>query len=182
MRDLETGLQKQMLQQQQTEEEEGSEESSSTQQEDGQQSISSSIVTQHQSLLRNKRCVLAYHYERMKRVRKLRWGSGAVQNFPSFIKQNMSEDEVKYLNEYDEILRQYSDDIGFDLFSDVTPPKDVFVEVRVIKEDTENSEGIMTLESGVITLKKNDTLYLRRVDAEMLIQRGLVEQVIKQVK
>ncbi|MNF07419.1 hypothetical protein D3C80_2075960 [compost metagenome] len=66
-----------------------------------------------------------------------------------------------------------------DLFSDVTPPKDVFVEVKVIKDDEENSEGVMTMESGVVKLQKHQRLFLRRVDAEMLMQKGLVEHVSK---
>jgi GINS complex subunit 1 len=144
---------------------------------DENNSTSAAVIIEHQSLLRNKRIVLAYHYERMKRIRKLRWGSGAVQNMPNFIVQNMSDEEKDYLNKYDETLRNYTDDLGIDLFSDVTPPKDIFVQVKVIKEDPENTEGIYTMDSGVIKLQKNDLLFLRRTDAELFIQRGLVEQL-----
>jgi GINS complex subunit 1 len=174
MRDLEAGLSKSLLHQQEQQEK-------GLSQEQDENSISSGIVIQHQSFLRNKRCVMAYYYERMKRMRKLRWGSGAVQNIPRFIQENMSENEIEYMHKYDELLREYMDGIGFDLFADVTPPKDIFVEVKVIKDDEAISEGIVTLESGVIKLEKNQRLFLRRIDADMLIQKGLVEHVVRQI-
>lgn len=55
---------------------------------------------------------------------------------------------------------------------DQQPPKDLFVEVRVLRDCGE----IMT-ENGLVNLEANSTHFLRRVDVEQLIRQGLLEQI-----
>lgn len=52
------------------------------------------------------------------------------------------------------------------------PPKDLYVEVRVLRDCGE----IMT-ENGLVNLEANSTHFLRRVDVEQLIRQGLLEQI-----
>ena len=52
------------------------------------------------------------------------------------------------------------------------PPKDLYVEVRVLKGCGE----IMT-ENGVVNLEVNSTHFLRRADVEHLIRQGLLQQL-----
>lgn len=55
---------------------------------------------------------------------------------------------------------------------DSKPPKDLFVEVRVLRDCGE----VMT-ENGAVNLEANSTHFLRRVDVEQLIRQGLLEQI-----
>lgn len=60
----------------------------------------------------------------------------------------------------------------FFFLQDSKPPKDLYVEVRVLRDCGE----IMT-ESGIVNLEANSTHFLRRVDVEQLIRQGLLEQI-----
>lgn len=54
---------------------------------------------------------------------------------------------------------------------DLKPPKDLFVEVRVLKD-----YGEIVTDKGTVNLKKNTVHYLRRTDVELLIRQGVLEQ------
>ena len=61
-----------------------------------------------------------------------------------------------------------------DLTIDLTPPKELFIEVRVKKD-----MGMVILpESGEINLQKNTTHLLKRTEVDNFIKQGIVEQVI----
>lgn len=55
---------------------------------------------------------------------------------------------------------------------DLKPPKDLYVEVRVLRDCGE----VMT-ESGLVNLEAHSQHFLRRVDVEQLIRQGLLEQI-----
>ena len=61
-----------------------------------------------------------------------------------------------------------------DLTLDQTPPKDLFVEIRV-KKDLGEFE---LAESGTVNLQKNTTHLLRRSEVEHLIQQGVVSECL----
>jgi GINS complex subunit 1 len=61
----------------------------------------------------------------------------------------------------------------FLLKQDVSPPKELMVEIRVLQ-----SCGEILTESGPVNLERNTTHYLRRSDIEPFIRKGLVEQVV----
>eukprot|EP01098_Paradermamoeba_levis_P012887 TRINITY_DN5741_c0_g1_i1.p1 TRINITY_DN5741_c0_g1~~TRINITY_DN5741_c0_g1_i1.p1 ORF type:complete len:209 (-),score=47.72 TRINITY_DN5741_c0_g1_i1:105-686(-) len=133
----------------------------------------SSLLIQHSAILRNKRVVLAYLNERLKKVKQLRWELGSFL-IPAEVKQNLSSLEFQFLVDYDKMLNSYSADIGFDLSGDLDhPPKDLFIEVRALTDVGE----IMT-ENGVLNLQKNSTYFLRRNDVEHHIRLGLLEHVV----
>ena len=54
---------------------------------------------------------------------------------------------------------------------DQKPPKDLFIEVRVLKE-----LGTIMTEAGAVALEKNTVHYLPRADVELLIRQGAVAQ------
>lgn len=62
--------------------------------------------------------------------------------------------------------------MDLDLTSDLQPPKDLYLEVRVLKDIRE-----LYTESGPINLELNSTHYLRRSDVEHLIRQGHLMQV-----
>jgi hypothetical protein len=51
------------------------------------------MMIQYEAILRNKRCVLAYLMERVKRLQLLRWDVGAV--LPPELKESLSLQEVR---------------------------------------------------------------------------------------
>lgn len=128
-------------------------------------------VTVHlEAVRRNKRCGVAYVHERARRIETARWEVGRV--FPNGMRERMSASEQEYNSAYSNILEQYQRSIGFDLTTDVSPPKELMVEIRVLQ-----SCGEIYTDSGAVNLERNTTHYLRRSDIEPYIRKGFVEQV-----
>ena len=132
------------------------------------------LLIRHQSILRNKQCLLAYVNERMRRIKGLRWTIGA--KLPEHIEANMSPSERQFFSDYDANLRQYIGDISvetdLDLTVDMLPPKDPWIEVRVLEDA---GREIATEHSGVRNFRKNTMHFLDRRDAEPLINQGILE-------
>lgn len=115
---------------------------------------------------------------------------------------SLCQREVQFFQSYDQLLTDYMTDFEIDLsavrstltsclcgmacdlyahmklavalvfLQDSKPPKDLYVEVRVLRDCGE----IMT-ESGIVNLEANSTHFLRRVDVEQFIRQGLLEQI-----
>ncbi|XP_070803986.1 DNA replication complex GINS protein PSF1 isoform X2 [Pituophis catenifer annectens] len=66
----------------------------------GHSELITTIKFRHCSLLRNRRCVVAYLYDRLLRLRALRWEYGSV--LPNAVRFHMSADEVRCLKDYGE--------------------------------------------------------------------------------
>ena len=134
-----------------------------------------------QNWQRNIRCVLAYLNTRLSRVERMAWESG--KHLPDHILEKLSESEASYFKTYVDNLDGYnkaicnmlgSDSNNIDLTVDLNPPKDLFVEVRVNKD-----VGTITLpESGEVQLQKNSTYLLKRSEADNLIKRGIMSEVV----
>jgi GINS complex subunit 1 len=124
----------------------------------------------HQATIkRNKRCALTYVDNRAATIKKLRWDLGPL--FPSDIQTNLSHREASFLADYDKLLTDYNKATGVDVTADLVPPKDLLIQVRVLKDCGE----IMT-ETGAITLEKGTTHSLRRRDIEQLVRQGYLEE------
>uniref|UniRef100_A0A8C0ZDW9 DNA replication complex GINS protein PSF1 n=1 Tax=Cyanistes caeruleus TaxID=156563 RepID=A0A8C0ZDW9_CYACU len=111
------------------------------------------IRFRHCCLLRNQRCLLAYLYDRLLRIRALRWEYGSV--LPNTIQFHMSAEEVEWFNQYKKSLATYMRSVGgeegLDLTQDIKPPKSLYIEVRCLKD-----HGEFEIEDGTtILLKKN---------------------------
>ncbi|KUF78288.1 DNA replication complex GINS protein PSF1 [Phytophthora nicotianae] len=149
--------------------------------------VACGLVVNHQCLLRNKRCLIAYVYEtlipqlkhhRMEKIKALRWETGTI--IPAQLAQNLCQREVQFFNQYDQLLTDYMAEFELDLSAciarvtsqDMKPPKDLYVEVRVLRDCGE----VMT-ESGLVNLEAHSQHFLRRVDVEQLIRQGLLEQI-----
>ena len=96
-----------------------------------------------------------------------------IHKHPSDRRAKLSSSEIEAFNEYEKALTTYMAAIDLDLLSDMTPPKDLFLRVRVLQDCGQ----IFTESGNQISLEKNTTHYLRRVDVEQLIRQGLVEQI-----
>ncbi|KAL1117912.1 hypothetical protein AAG570_004225 [Ranatra chinensis] len=127
------------------------------------------------ALERNKRCLLAYQWNRMERLRKMRWEFGSI--LPPDIKSNLSDAEVGWFNKYSKCLATYMKSIGgqngLNITQDMKPPKDLYIEVRCLTD-----YGKLELEDGeVIVLYKNSQHLMPRSHCEHLIRQGILEQV-----
>ncbi|XP_066583325.1 DNA replication complex GINS protein PSF1-like [Prorops nasuta] len=133
----------------------------------------SSVRFRHTALLRNKRCVLAYLYNRMKRLRQMRWEIGSI--LPPEISTNLLSSEIQWFNNYNKILATYmrsiGDNHGLNLTANMTPPKSLYIEVKCLSDF-----GKLEIENGqTITLKKNTYHLLPRAMCEPLIRQGILE-------
>lgn len=124
-----------------------------------------------EAVRRNKRCGVAYIHERARRIETARWEVGRV--FPSGMSDRLSAAEQEYNSAYSTMLEQYQKSIGFDLTTDINPPKELMVEIRVLQ-----SCGEIYTDSGAVNLERNTTHYLRRSDIEPYIRKGFVEQIL----
>lgn len=134
------------------------------------------VTFRHAAINRNKRCLLAYLYNRLQAIKKLRWDYGPV--LPDEVKENLCEAEIKWYNNYSNILGSYmrsiSDGIGINLTEYQTPPKSLYVEVRCL-----NDYGKFELENGeVVMLRINSQHYLPRNEVDQLIRQGILEHIV----
>ena len=142
----------------------------------GETGLFSGVQLRHSALERNKRCVLAYLYNRLFQIKKMRWEFGSV--LPAEIKYNLCEQEVQWFNRYNKMLANYmrsiGDSDGLDLTQDINPPKTLYVEVRCLVDHSE----FETQDGTVIVLKKNSQHFLLRSECEHLIRQGILEHIV----
>lgn len=127
------------------------------------------ILVHDSSVLRNKRCVMAFLHHRFRKIKQLRWQLGAV--LPEELETKLSPSEKEAFKSYSDKLAAYMGAIGMDLTVDVRPPKDPYIEVRVLEPT-----GPLLVDDKVVHLTPNSVHLLKRVDAEPLILQGFLEQ------
>jgi GINS complex subunit 1 len=129
---------------------------------------------------RNMRCALAYMGTRLDRLHRVAWESGKAM--PDHIAEKITPAESNYYKEYLSLLDEYGKSCAannesstvVDLTVDLTPPKELFIEVRIKKD----YGSIMLPESGEVLLHKNTTHLLRRSEVDHLIKQGIVAEVL----
>lgn len=130
------------------------------------------------AILRNKRCLLAYHQHRMNYLKDLYWNLGGalppILSNPQ-IRANLAPHEVEFLREYNAMVVDFRADFTDEL--DITsgieaPPKDIHVLVRVVKDC-----GVIQTEVGTIDFQKGQRFMVRKSDIEHLIIQGYLEEV-----
>jgi len=131
------------------------------------------ILVRHEALMRNKRCLLAYHNERLERLKKLRWDFGTV--LPDSITKCLSPSEMEWFNKYSQNLSSYMSSLamgrGLDLTRHRRPPWKLYVQVRVLKE-----LGQYELDDGLkVYFSKGSTHFLPLSSVENLIHQGVLE-------
>ncbi len=139
---------------------------------DGEQGLFSGIQLRHACLERNQRCLLAYVYNRLTKIRDYRWEVGSV--LPPDFKLCLCEQEVQWFNSYNRSLASYMRRIGgIDLTQYMQPPKSTYIEVRCVRDGGE----LETEDGTVIRLKPDSQHYLPRAQCEHLIQQGILEHI-----
>ncbi|PIA12929.1 GINS complex, Psf1 component [Coemansia reversa NRRL 1564] len=129
---------------------------------------------------RNKRCLLAYHHRRMEFLRSLLWSIHLAPSLvPPTLSQRLSPEEQNFSREYARLNSAYRDAVEDQLCPNDSldwtangelPPRDMFIEVRVVRDC-----GEIVTESGVVNLHVGTQHYLRRSDIEHLLTIGYLE-------
>ncbi|EEB05850.1 GINS complex subunit Psf1 [Schizosaccharomyces japonicus yFS275] len=129
-------------------------------------SEAASLLMLHATNLHNKRCLMAYHNLRLGRIRQYCWDGG--KKMEASLKTALSPTEREYLSRYSELLAAYKGPwTDVDLTGSTVPPKDLFIDVRVLED-----VGEIETEYGTINLTKNSQLHVRTTDVERLIRQG----------
>lgn len=141
-----------------------------------------SLMVNHLSMRRNKRCLLAYHRTRTDKLEEMIWnGQDVLAARPaaasstsgpgSDATSSLSAEEEQYVHQYSELLAQYKGQwTDIDLTGSLEPPQDIFVDVRVLRD-----AGEIQTEYGSLNLTKNSQFFVRKGDVESLIQQGYVQ-------
>ena len=109
-----------------------------------------SLLVDHLCMRRNKRCLLAYHRIRTDKMEELCWNgydvSGQAQGRSEVDTSDasgmnselggssLSPEEKEYMRKYGDLLAAFSGQWSdVDLTGSLTPPRDLFIDVRVLK-------------------------------------------------
>lgn len=118
--------------------------------------VSCSLLVNHVCMRRDKRCLLAYHRVRSDRLEEMCWNGQDVldqtqsqlqhgQNTTSGTRSgsgadpshqtSLSPEEEEYIRQYGDMLAAYKGQwTDIDLTGSIKPPKDLFIDVRVLKD------------------------------------------------
>ncbi|WEW55752.1 DNA replication protein psf1 [Emydomyces testavorans] len=146
------------------------------------------LLVNHLCMRRNKRCLLAYHRVRAEKVEELCWKGWDVVEYRQERRQqqqlggngsgsgsgnSLSSEEEDYLRRYGDMLLGYKGQwTDVDLTGSLEPPRDLFIDVRVLKD-----AGEIQTEYGSINLTKNSQFYVRLGDVEKLIAQGYLQRL-----
>lgn len=158
------------------------------------------LLVDHLSMRRNKRCLLAYHRVRIEKLETMAWegrdlhdtntnaaqsdgaqqptttskdNSGSGPAAGSATQNSLSPEEESFFHQYTDLLSQFKGQwTDIDLTGALVPPRDLFIDVRVLKD-----AGEIQTEYGAINLTKNSQFYVRQGDVEKLIQMGFLQRL-----
>jgi GINS complex subunit 1 len=135
------------------------------------------ILIHHLCMRRNRRCLLAYQRLRADKIDEMVWNGNEIKGV-------LSPEEEEYVRGYGLLVAglkgRWTD---VELGGSLEPPRDLYVEVRVLKDagEIQTEYGyvrcILSLIIRVITLTKNSQLYVRQADVERLIQQGYLQRI-----
>lgn len=128
-----------------------------------------SILLQNAAVLRNKRCLLAYHVARVSMMEEAYWNSTVGE-----ISDKLCPAETAFLDDFGKLVQSYTKQCGLsrdDLRAHSMPPlPDDRVQVRVLQE-----LGSIVLDSGAsVNLTAGSTHYLLWSDVEEYVRDGVV--------
>lgn len=151
------------------------------------QATACALLVDHLAMKRNKRCLLAYHRVRAEKLEAMCWegkdlidqqhhqqgqaGSGDTNGTGN--QSSLSPEEEEYFRQYNDLLSSYKGQwTDIDLTGSLEPPRDLFIDVRVLKD-----AGEIQTEYGAINLTKNSQFYVRHGDVERLIAQGFLQRL-----
>ena len=106
-----------------------------------------SVLVDHLCMRRNKRCLLAYHRVRADRLEELCWNGQDVLDAGQHsaasngvgseagTTTSLSPEEEEHVRRYSDMLSAYKGQwTDIDLTGSLEPPRDLFIDVRVLKD------------------------------------------------
>ena len=116
--------------------------------------VACALLVDHLSMRRNKRCLLAYHRVRTDKLEEMCWkGIDVLEQLPPTEDKerddafpgnsqgggggsnSLSPEEEEYFRQYSEMLATYKGQwTDIDLTGSLEPPRDLFIDVRVLKD------------------------------------------------
>ncbi|SCV03427.1 LAMI_0H08064g1_1 [Lachancea mirantina] len=128
---------------------------------------------------RNKRGLLAYQKLRSDTLDAMAWNKHGLDSVTALAAgegadASLSHQEEEYLKDYTQIIADMKSGefTDIDLSGSLTPPSDVFIDVRVLKD-----AGEIQTEYGVFNLIKDSQFFARQADVERLIQQGFLQRL-----
>lgn len=142
------------------------------------------VLVNHLSMRRNKRCLLAYHRVRSDKLEEMCWGgTDVLEQEPQLHQQqgqqgtgatsagissdagnqsSLSPEEEEYFRQYGDLLASYKGRwTDIDLTGSLEPPKDLFIDVRVLKDagEIQTEYGyVVSFLFIVFDIKKRNTI------------------------
>jgi GINS complex subunit 1 len=106
------------------------------------------LLVEHMCMRRDKRCLLAYHRARCNRIEEDIWaGKEVLATGDEEVEGGLSPEEEEYARQYGELLAAYKGKwTDIDLTGSLEPPRELFVDVRVLKD-----AGEIQTEYGYVT-------------------------------
>lgn len=115
------------------------------------QATACTLLVNHLSMRRNKRCLLAYHRTRTDKLEELVWNgsdvldlagqqaaagtNGARAAADAGASSSLSPQEEDYFRQYGDLLAAYKGQwTDIDVTGSLEPPRDLFIDVRVLKD------------------------------------------------
>ena len=115
-----------------------------------EQATACTLLVNHLAIRRNKRCLLAYHRTRTDKLEELVWNgsdildlagqpapgaNGAAGADTANASSSLSPQEEDYVRQYSDLLAAYKGQwTDIDLTGSLEPPRDLFIDVRVLKD------------------------------------------------
>lgn len=91
------------------------------------------MLVMHLSMFRNKRCLMAYTKLRADNLARMAWNE--VDYLDPVNTYNLAPSEQEYLKQYSELVVDYKGIwTDVDLTGTLEPPRDLFIDVRVLKD------------------------------------------------
>lgn len=150
------------------------------------------LLIDYQSIRWNKRCLLAYWMTRLSRIEGLVWqgvdptipadgtssptpqtGDGSSRTLEGSRSHALIPEEISFAQAYDDLLLNHSSKFSdIDLRGTLEPPRDLFIDVRVLKD-----AGTVETEYGSLRLAKNSQFFVREGDVTGLLRAGYLQKL-----
>lgn len=135
--------------------------------------VASATIVLDNCFAHNRRCLMAYTHNRLKRIREFYRQYGYTTKIDSVLLLDcMAEHEREYLDDYARLITDYNMAVGVDIGSHLHPPRDYFVRVKALRD-----HGEISTATGSVRLVKDNVYVMREADADPLITERVVRVV-----
>lgn len=113
---------------------------------------------------------MAYIYCRLEKISKTVFEVGSV--LPESLQKRLSKNEQNFLNSYNNLINEYTNEAGIDVTKFINPPEAQVVRVKAVKD-----AGEILTSQGTLQLREGNLYLLSATEAELLLKQGVIEFV-----